>query len=344
MASSISPIPLEIPQGAIRLNTDSQKLEFYAQDKWWQMATDVPTLDGGARGLYFNGSVPGTTEVNTIEYITISTQGNATNFGDSTIASRQGTAFSGSTRAVRGGGVDGSPHSDVMDYVTIASTGNAIDFGDFTTSKIGYPSGIANQTRGFCAGGERGTPAANVDVIEYVTIATTGNAIDFGDLTYTAQGESGGGSPTRGIVAGGFSPTMFSNINFFTMATLGNAQEFGELETAKRSSSQGQSNNPIRWVMIGGMTPSYVNTIDYITIATFGNSVNFGDCSTNLAVTAAMASPTRCVYAGGSSSDPTYVNTIAYIEFATQGDGVDFGDTTTAVSGASGCSNAHGGL
>ena len=36
--------PAEIPQGAIRFNTDSQKMEFFAQDQWWQMATDVPTL------------------------------------------------------------------------------------------------------------------------------------------------------------------------------------------------------------------------------------------------------------------------------------------------------------
>ena len=45
--------PIEVPQGAIRLNTDSQKLEFFAQDRWYEFATDSPTLDGGARG--FNG-------------------------------------------------------------------------------------------------------------------------------------------------------------------------------------------------------------------------------------------------------------------------------------------------
>ena len=33
--------PVEVPQGAIRFNTDSQKLEFFAQDQWWEMATDV---------------------------------------------------------------------------------------------------------------------------------------------------------------------------------------------------------------------------------------------------------------------------------------------------------------
>jgi hypothetical protein len=31
-------------QGAIRFNTDSQKLEFYAQDQWWEMVIDTPAL------------------------------------------------------------------------------------------------------------------------------------------------------------------------------------------------------------------------------------------------------------------------------------------------------------
>ena len=57
--------PVEVPQGAIRLNTDSQKLEFFAQDQWWQMATDVPTLDGGARGTFSGGhnASPGYSDV-----------------------------------------------------------------------------------------------------------------------------------------------------------------------------------------------------------------------------------------------------------------------------------------
>ena len=36
--------PIGVPQGAIRFNTDSQKLEFYAQDQWFEMATDSPLL------------------------------------------------------------------------------------------------------------------------------------------------------------------------------------------------------------------------------------------------------------------------------------------------------------
>ena len=51
----------EIPQGAIRFNTDSQKLEFYAQGEWWVMSTDTPNLAEsgvvtiGARGLLLGG-------------------------------------------------------------------------------------------------------------------------------------------------------------------------------------------------------------------------------------------------------------------------------------------------
>ena len=36
--------PIEVPQGAIRLNTDAQKLEFFAQERWYEFATDTPAL------------------------------------------------------------------------------------------------------------------------------------------------------------------------------------------------------------------------------------------------------------------------------------------------------------
>jgi hypothetical protein len=65
--------------------------------------------------------------VNTIEYVTIASTGNATDFGDLTVARNAFKAVSSGTRAVFGSGYDsGKP----MDYVTIASTGNATDFGD----------------------------------------------------------------------------------------------------------------------------------------------------------------------------------------------------------------------
>ena len=56
--------PIEVPQGAIRLNTDSQRLEFFAQDRWYEMATNTLVLDGGnGRGLAAGGNDPATIDV-----------------------------------------------------------------------------------------------------------------------------------------------------------------------------------------------------------------------------------------------------------------------------------------
>ena len=81
---------------------------------------------------------------NTIGYITISSTGDATDFGDLTVA-RFGTAgVSNGTnnRGVFGGGYV-SAGTDVMDYITISSTGDAIDFGDLTVGRYGV-AGTSN--------------------------------------------------------------------------------------------------------------------------------------------------------------------------------------------------------
>ena len=80
--------PIEVPQGAIRLNTDSQKLEFFAQDRWYEMATDSPMLAEsglgdtgvGARGIFGTGTTPGTNDF--IGFINIASNGNEQDFGN----------------------------------------------------------------------------------------------------------------------------------------------------------------------------------------------------------------------------------------------------------------------
>jgi hypothetical protein len=75
-----------------------------------------------------------------MDYITIATTGNATDFGDMS-AGRQGSGgCSDGTYALFGGG---HGNGDVIDYVTIATTSNATDFGNLTDarSKPGSLSG-----------------------------------------------------------------------------------------------------------------------------------------------------------------------------------------------------------
>lgn len=332
-----------IPQGAIRFNTDSQKLEFYAQDQWWEMVTDTPNLgvgsntDAGARGVFAMGATP--TAVNTIDYINISSTGNATDFGDNT---RTGIGVAGCSSSTRGlflGG--GGGVSTSIEYITISSTGNAASFSGSLNSTTYSARGCSNSTRGIVAGGySPATPTAS-NIIQYVTIASLGvNGQDFGDLTRGSTGLGACSSPTRGIFGGGYSPSSpFQNtIDFITISTLGNAQDFGDLTLARRNMA-GLS-NAVRGIFALGEAPGNVNNIDYITISTLGNATDFGDTVTSAQCYSSFSSPTRGVFGGYEPIS----NIIEYITIQTQGNAVDFGDLTQARNSCAGLSNAHGGL
>ena len=69
-----------------------------------------------------------------MDYITIASTGNATDFGDIVTARSSIAGVDSDTRGVFGGGGNGSL-SNVMEYITIATTGNTTDFGDLTVAR-----------------------------------------------------------------------------------------------------------------------------------------------------------------------------------------------------------------
>ena len=318
----------ENPQkGSIRFNTDTKHLEYFRGDTigWSEVEASHDQLDGGYRGIYGGGNTPSL--VDTIEYITISTLGNATDFGNLLAAATGSCGTSSRTRGL----FTGTNTTNVIQYVTISSTGDAINFGD-ASDAVGYRGGCSNDNRSATNGGN-----PNSNTIDYTSIATLGDALDFGDLTYTSSTPISFSNGTRGIFAGGNSSPV---INYITIATTGNAATFGSL-TIGATASEGCS-NAIRGVAkLRGS--SYVNTIDYVTIATLGNSVDFGDAPNNVGGCAAMASPTRAVFAGGYGS-PAFRNDIFYVEIMTTGNALDFGDTSYSADHLAGFSNGHGGL
>ena len=119
--------PREIPEGAIRYNTDSNKMEVWIGDKWMIVSTSSPTLDGGARGLFAGMTPDASTDVNTIEFITISTTGNSQNFGDLTQIRWGLASFASRSRGIFYTGHATPAAVNTIDFVTIASTGNATD-------------------------------------------------------------------------------------------------------------------------------------------------------------------------------------------------------------------------
>ena len=89
-------------------------------------------------------------------------------------------------------------------------------------------SGSANTTRGLFFGGSG--PGAN-DTIEFITMATLGNATDFGNISNNVEAAGACASSTRGLNGGGTTPTKINNIDFVTIASTGNATDFGDRTT-----------------------------------------------------------------------------------------------------------------
>ena len=182
------------------------------------------------RGLSEGGGAGGSGVVNEIEFITMTTLGNGTDFGDLTQAREVPASCSSPTRGVTGGGAAPGA-SNVMDYVTIASTGNSTDFGDLTEARA-RNGALSSSTRGIFSGGDPGPSLANI--IDYITIASTGNAQDFGDLLNGQTGPNGMSNNTRGVFVGGrISPANINVLQSITIASTGNAADFGDLSEVK---------------------------------------------------------------------------------------------------------------
>ena len=113
------------------------------------------------------------------------------------------------------------------------------------------------------------------NIIEYFTIANTGDATDFGDLTAARNVLGGCNSTTRGIIGGGKeSSSGVNTIEQVEIATTANSTDFGDLTAQRRSGASASSNT--RGIFYGGIDTGIDSSriIDYVTIASLGNSTN----------------------------------------------------------------------
>ena len=195
-------------------------------------------------------------------------------------------------------------------------------------------------TTGSTAGtGVRGLGMAGTDggatqsnSIEYLTISTLGNMVDFGNTTASTRQGSGFSSSTRAVHVGGFDGSNKLNIiDFVTISSTGDATDFGDLPEGRIGFPSGNANQIRGVIFAGEYNSGNVNAINFVQIATAGNAVDFGDASNAYQNGFAGASPTRGVFAGGNS--PSYLNVIEFITFMTTGDAVDFGDLSVGKRG-----------
>ena len=328
------------PQGGeLRFNTDTASLEYFKGDtlNWSQIEMTSPDLDGGARALYGGGVNTSNAKVNNVDFLTIPTMGDSTDFGDmpDTNTGVPGSCSS-RTRGLFGGGY---PYTDRICFFTFASTGDSTDFGNLSQSRSNL-NGLGDGIRGVFVGGYTGS---NQTTMDYVTISQTGNAVDFGDLSANSNTPLAANSSTRGLIAGINETNV---IEFITISTTGNATDFGDLTVARSGGAVGPLGNSTRGIFASGYSGGDLNVLDFVTIATKANAQDFGDLAViGASQTGAASSPTRGVIMGGIGGSPrAATNTTQKIEILTTGNSIDFGDITTARNAGGGISNAHGGL
>ena len=262
------------------------------------------SVNGGTssstRGLFWSGRRPGggTSNIHSeIQYVTVSSTGNSSTFGDLSYRPISGSGASNNTRGIFAGGYNGiSPYSGPqgagtgftnIEYVTITSLGNASSFGELTTGRAVRFS-ASSPTRGvFGSGRILSSPATltYTNVIDYVEIATQGNSIDFGDCIQNDIDDfrgNAGNSSTRAIICSGNDAGGSGNDNelsYITLASKGDAIDFGDsIDNTAGTGGSGTSNQTR-----GVYRPASGNAdtaLETVLIATLGNSTAFGDLNT----------------------------------------------------------------
>ena len=299
-------------------------------------ATTTRMTHYGNRGIFFGGAEgAGSTPVNKIEYYTnINSSSEALDFGDATISVRGVAAASSGARVVGAGGLDSTPaRTNVIGFITVASTGNATDFGDMTLARDQAGSNMSDGNRAVFAGGTAPTQSPIRDnTIDFITIGTTGDAINFGDLIAGHGVTSASSNGSRGVHHGGYGGapgTAFSDIiSYVSISTLSDSLDFGELLVG--TSGAGSTNDASRAIHAGGGTPSNVDTIQYFNMSVLGNASDFGEMTqARRGMHGGASNGSRGLFAGGYVG-PSSVDTIEYVTIGTLGNATDYNELTAA--------------
>ena len=218
-----------------------------------------------------------------------------------------------------------------------------------STGSMRIPSGPTEHRggrgRGVILAGGAPTQTKNC---EFITIATTGNAQDFGDLSQARTSPGGCASATRSFSLGGdVSPSGGTNttlIEYVITSSSGGSSHFGDLTVGRRY--PGGVSDSTRGMANGGTSPTpgvNTNIIDYFTMASTGDASDFGDLMSQRTYLtgAGCQSPTRGFVAGGH---PQVTSLIEFYTIQSRGNSTQFGELTSGRSGLSAGSNATRGI
>ena len=268
---------------------------------------------------------------------------------------RQVDYTTSSGRSVWAGGyTDGNVRTKEIMLINISTLGNSTYFGDLNRNVGTDSQGAGSAVRGIFAGGygvqTPGGGSGRLDDIEYVTLASEGNGIDFGNLTVPRNGFGAVSSSTRGIFAGGATNSMSpgntqstNTMEYVEISTLGSSLDFGDL-FKERICSGGLVNNATRGIFGAGddyHTPGWQGTslgqLDAINMASKGNSVDFGNDAICRIIAGGCSNEVRGCWGGGyvsslissGTAQKEAARAMTFVTISSFGNAVEFGTLTS---------------
>ena len=228
-------------------------------------------------------------------------------------------------RAVGAGNIYGGSGSEIFQF-DITTLGNATDFGALlSTHQDGGMTALSNGTKALFMGGPRSSSTRNAE-IEVITIATAGNATDFGgDLLTENSVADGIHSGSYGFHSGGNANSGYvDTVQVVVIDTPGDATSFGTLQTAVAQNGNVTDNSRI---VRGGNTGASDYQLQYWSNVSMTTAQDFGDWAggTGIAGTAVGAGD-RGIFWGRTYSDYT---DIEYISIQTPSNATAFGNLLT---------------
>ena len=267
---------------------------------------------GGGRGIVSaGGNSPLSTQADNanIHYVTIASDGNATDTSDDVAITQEGVHGTGNgVKMGIAGGFDGDLSGNArwindMQIYTISGGSNASDVGN-----LDYPGGYnvyggTSSTRWIMAGGSSpDTTNSYSDAINYMTWSSEGSATDAGNLVYGRNhGDSTVSSESRIVFAsssskqsdgsGGFNTIRDHSMDYFNPATTDDAADFGDDvgddgSDDSDSACNGRMSNfqdgtrGEFWggsAVSGNSTGNETDSISYITIASLSDTTDAGN-------------------------------------------------------------------
>ena len=215
-------------------------------------------------------------------------------------------------------------YNDSVGFINIQTKGNEQAGGVSVHGNSINHAGCASRTRGVWAGEQ--SPGGYTGDIDYLTLASVGNTIDFGDLSQ-ARATYGGSfsSSTRGVWAGGYNNTLspspsVNTMDYVQIGTLGTALDFGDMRQKQYNHTAASS--PTKGFIFSGSLGDG-NEIQMSNIASTGESMTeVGVTAHDQGSMAACSNSVRAVIFGGSPS----ITMIQSFDMISLGNAVVFGD------------------